>query len=139
MIKRIISITLLLVLLMANTASARVERMTINGETVSSDVAPLLMNGWFVVPLSAVGRQVGAEVIWDSEARLVKMNYQDNEIIVDIGETNASVNGQLSPMDLPATIVRGRTMVTASFMAECIGATVDWDYHSSTILFEQHP
>jgi len=80
-----------------------------------------------------------ADVQWDSDARLVKLKYLDKVIIVRIGDANAIVNGQLKPMDIPATIVRGRTMVTARFMADCINAAVDWDYHTTTIIFEQLP
>ncbi len=139
MIKRIIPVTLAIMLLLTALASARVEKITINGEFVSSDVAPMLMNGWSMVPLSAIGREAGADVFWDSDARLVKLKYLDKIITVRIDDTNAIVNGQLRQMDIPATIVRGRTMVTARFMADCIDAAVDWDYHSTTILFEQRP
>lgn len=139
MLKRIVTVTLAVMLLMPGFASARVEKITINGETVASDVAPMLMDGWFMVPFSAVGRQVGADVLWDPEARSVQLYYRDKEIVVSIGETNARVNGQLRTMDVPATIIQGRTMVTSGFMADCIGATVDWDYHSTTILFLQKP
>lgn len=50
-----------------------------------------------------------------------------------IGSTNAVVNGQSVSLDVPGTLVNGRTMVPARFIAETLGAQVDWDANTKQL------
>lgn len=137
MIKKLTLGLMIIIFLSTGVASARTERITLDGIVVPTDVIPMVMNGSFMVPLSAVGKHAGAEVIWDPVKKTVTMDYDGTIIVVKIGDANATVDGRVRPMKMPATIVRHRTMVTAAFMADCIGAEVDWDYHSTTIVFNR--
>lgn len=139
MMKQLTLGVMIIIFLTTGVASARTERITMDGIVVPTDVEPMVMNGWFMVPLSAVGKHAGAEVIWDPVKKTVTMDYDGTIIVVKIGDANAIVDGRVSSMEMPATIVRGRTMVTARFMADCIQATVDWDYPSTTIMFGKRP
>lgn len=52
---------------------------------------------------------------------------QENKIILTIGDTDAVVNGKVIKNDVPPIIKNNRTMVPARFIAESLGAEVDWD------------
>lgn len=44
------------------------------------------------------------------------------------------VNGQKINCDVPPQIINGRTLVPARFIAEALGATVDWDGKNNTVV-----
>ena len=48
-------------------------------------------------------------------------------IELQIGKKEYTVNGQGREMDVPAQIINGRTMVPLRFIAEALGAEVDWE------------
>jgi hypothetical protein len=49
------------------------------------------------------------------------------KIELPIGEKKMIVNGREEPIDVPAQIIAGRTMVPLRFVAEALGAEVDWE------------
>ena len=52
-------------------------------------------------------------------------SHQTIEIFID--NVTARVNGKNATLDQPATVLNGRTVVPARFVAENLGATVGWD------------
>lgn len=48
-------------------------------------------------------------------------------IELQVGKKEYTVNGQGREMDVPAQIINGRTMVPLRFIAEALGAEVDWE------------
>lgn len=48
-------------------------------------------------------------------------------VVLTIDSSTAVVNGQNVPLDQPATLVNGRTMLPFRFVAENMGAEVTWD------------
>ena len=54
-----------------------------------------------------------------------------------IDSTRASVNDDFVTLDQPATIINGRTMVPARFIAENLGATVEWDAEAQKVTIRQ--
>ena len=68
------------------------------------------------------------------ETRTVTIVGRDNEIVLKIGETTAYVNGEVYELDVPANVIEGRTMVPIRFVSEAIGAVVDWDGETKTVI-----
>ncbi len=56
-----------------------------------------------------------------------------NQIILTIGETKALVFGEEKENDVAPIIVNDRTMLPARFVAESLGATVEWDEATSKV------
>jgi peptidoglycan hydrolase CwlO-like protein len=54
-------------------------------------------------------------------------------ITMVVGEKEAMVNGDSVFLDVPPTIVEGRTLVPLRFIAETFGADVEWDAATRTI------
>ncbi|MCK5848115.1 MAG: PQQ-binding-like beta-propeller repeat protein [Caldisericia bacterium] len=48
-------------------------------------------------------------------------------VILQIGNKEAEVNGQITILEAPPTIINGRTMVPLRFIAETFGAELGWD------------
>lgn len=64
--------------------------------------------------------------------KLLQQKRYKVDMKLKIGSTNAVVNGQSVSLDVPGTLVNGRTMVPARFIAETLGAQVDWDANTNS-------
>ena len=55
------------------------------------------------------------------------------EIVMVIGSSEPTINGEIASIDVPAMILDDRTMTPARFVAEALGATVEWDSETRTV------
>ena len=105
----------------------------VNGEAVTTDVAPLIVNDRTYTPARFVAESLGAKVVWDEKARTVTITKGEIKIILVIDSTTAYVNGEKVQMDASAFIADGRTFTPARFVAEQLGACVEWDEETRTV------
>lgn len=49
----------------------------------------------------------------------------------------ATMNGKLVPLDVPAQILNGRTMVPIRFIAEALGCEVEWLDKERTVVIRR--
>ena len=105
----------------------------INGEALVTDPAPVIINGRTLVPLRAIFEAIDAEVEWDGETATVTGHKDETFITLVIGQKQAMRNGEAIPLDVPATILAGRTMVPLRFISEAFGAAVSYDPETSTV------
>lgn len=105
----------------------------IDSKLVSFDVPPIIQNGRTLVPLRAIFEAMGASVSWDGTNQTVTAKRGDTTIILKVGSTQPTVNGQVWPLDVPAKIVSDRTLAPLRFVGEAYGGTVAWNEASRTI------
>lgn len=108
-------------------AQAKDVTVIVNGETLSFDAPPQIVQDRVLVPMRAIFEKLGAGVLWDGDTQTVTANKGGTEISLTIGKETASVNYNLVPLDVPAMIVNDRTMVPLRFISESMGASVDWN------------
>ena len=96
------------------------------GETKTNDVAPVIRNDRTMLPARFVAENLGAKVAWDEEKRLVTITDGEVTILLTIGEETATVNGKKVKLDSPAFIENDRTYTPIRFIAEELGAKVEW-------------
>ena len=122
-------------------ALAAEEEITIflDGNRLSSDVAPVLQNGRALLPFRVCAEALGADVEWVAESKTVNMVRGDTNITLRIGSDQASVNGVIYQLDVSAQIKNGRTLVPLRFVGEALSCQVDWipDTYSVEITTEQ--
>lgn len=106
----------------------------VNGIPVVFDQPPAIINNRTLVPLRAIFEALGASVNWDEATQQVTATKGDIIIIVKIGSTQATVSGETKTLDVPAQILNNRTLVPVRFISESLGAKVDWDEASQTVL-----
>ena len=110
------------------------------GKTVQNDVAPIIRNDRTMLPARFVAEQLGAEVFWDDENRTVTIrgtHLKTGETVtieIRINREYASVNGEQLPLDAPAMIENDRTYTPTRFVAEQLGASVEWNETEQTVL-----
>lgn len=102
------------------------------GQIKTNDVAPKIVNNRTMLPARFVAENLGAEVFWDSEKRLVTIvgkhleTGDDVTILICIGSDIAYVNGREVKLDSPAFIENNRTYTPIRFISEELGASVEW-------------
>jgi hypothetical protein len=104
-----------------------------DGDSITFDVQPQIMNNRTMVPLRAIFEAMGLEVEWIEETQTVIGKTDDTIIELKIGDENAYVNNALVILDQPALIIDDRTLVPVRFIAESTGADVNWLEEKSTV------
>lgn len=118
-----------MVILPAETVSASTEEISVlfDGQPLSLEVAPQVVNGRTLVPLRAIFEALGAEVQWNSNEQSI-IAIQGNTVLnLTIGRNTAFKNGTPVQLDASPQIVNGRTLVPLRFVSENLGAQVEWD------------
>ena len=106
-------------------------------QEASLDVAPILVEQRTLVPLRGVLEQFGANVEWVPGINQVKVKYKDKEVVLTLDSTDAVVNGQVIKLDVPARVVKGRTLIPLRFVSEQIGMNVKWDGQTKSIIITE--
>ncbi len=116
-------------------AQAASPAVILDGEVLSFDVPPFIAYGRTLVPLRTIFEALGAQVYWDEVSRTVVAEKESVKRVVSltIGKQEAYVNNAPIKLDIPAVIVRGRTLVPLRFVSEALGATVEWSAQTQTV------
>lgn len=97
-------------------------------------VSGISKEGRVLVPLRAIFESLNATVDYDFATKTITGNQNGKIIILKINDKVASVNGEKIELDVPATIVKGATLVPVRFIGESLGAIVDWN--NNTVLIK---
>ena len=107
------------------------EAMVFGVEKVN-DVAPKVVLDRTMLPARFVAENLGAQVDWNEEKQQVTVTGRDWNtgekvvILLTIDSDRATVNGRELILDSPAFVEHDRTYTPLRFIAEHLGATVDW-------------
>jgi hypothetical protein len=125
---------LLTIYALAGAQSQHSIKVLVNGNQVSfPDQSPIMRSNRVLVPLRGVFEELGATVNWDSSKDLVTATRNGQTVELYIGKTTARVGDKELTLDQPATVLNGRAMVPLRFLAESLGATVDWRATDMTV------
>lgn len=118
-----------------------VNTASVSEEDISLDTPPFIdpTTNRTLVPLRFISEAFGADVQWDDLTRSVIVKLNDKEIKLQIGNTQASVNGEIVSLDQPPVIKNDRTMVPIRFISESLGADVQWNGDTKTITITYTP
>lgn len=105
----------------------------IDGNKLEFDVAPTIIYGRTLVPLRTIVESLGGNIDWDVTTRTVTAIKGDTRIEVKIDDTRMKVNDEIIEIDVPAIIVKGRTLVPLRFISETFGCKVDWSESTKTV------
>lgn len=107
--------------------------LVINNQQVSADVMPVIQKDRTLVPARAVFENLGGTVEWDQDTYTATVKYDTTVVILKINNTIATVNGKEKTLDVPATIIKGRTLIPVRFVAEELGFQVGWVDSTRTV------
>lgn len=111
-------------------AAAQVS-IIVNGTPITFDQPPIERAGRVYVPLRGVFQRLGASVVYSNG----EINAQGNNraVSLHIGSTQATVNGQSVNMDVAPFLVGARTLVPLRFVAQALGASVQYNQSNDTV------
>ncbi len=112
-------------------AAAQGVTITVNGQVVTFDQPPIERGGRVFVPLRGVFERLGASVVYANG--MINATGNGRNISLHIGSTSATVNGQPVAIDVAPFLVGPRTMVPLRFIAQSLGATVNWNSNTRTV------
>jgi hypothetical protein len=93
---------------------------THNGASRNADAAPFIANGRTMVPLRVIGEALGAEIAWDGATSTATLTLDGESVSVTIGTP--------LPNDMGTPVIASdRTFVPLAFVAQSLGAAVEWD------------
>ena len=134
--KKILCGVLSAAMLTAAVQVSATENITVllNGNVLSFDVSPQIINDRTMVPLRTIFEALGASVDWDEETNIVTAKKDDITIMFTIDSNIMYVNGNAIMLDSPACVVNDRTLVPLRAISVAYEADVDWDEDTKTVL-----
>jgi N-acetylmuramoyl-L-alanine amidase len=105
----------------------------LDGQRLNFEVDPIIENDRTLVPLRAIFEAMGAHVQWDAATNTVTAVRDGIKVILTIGSTQPTVDGKVWPLDVPAKIIKDRTLAPLRFVGEAFGGKVEWDQSTYTV------
>ena len=125
-------------LVVPNAAFADNIRVTINGNDVGFDQAPVIVAGRTLVPLRAIFEAMGCTVLWDGSSQIANVATKFGMMTFGIGSNYISYRNENEDRsvftDVPPQIINNRTMVPVRAIAECTGYNVEWNDSTRTVV-----
>jgi hypothetical protein len=105
--------------------------VTLNGQQVQLNPAPIDRAGRVFVPLRGVFENLGATVVYANG----QINATDHHhtVSLHVGSTDATVDGQPQTLDVAPFIIGASTFVPLRFISQSLGAHVNWDNNSRVV------
>ena len=112
-------------------------RVSLDDEEIIFDVTPQIIDGRTLVPMRAIFESLGLNVTWEAETKTAIGKNSKDTISFTVGAKEANVNGSLMGLDVPASIIDGRTMIPLRFLSESMGYNVVWVADSKLVLLSK--
>ncbi len=97
-------------------------------DEANQSVVADIVNSRTLVPVRFIAENYGAEVLWDEASRTVTLNLPGKTATIVLDKNEINVSGNVVPIDVPAQIIEGRTMLPLrAFVEQVMGKTVFWD------------
>ena len=136
--KKIISIILALTAVMSGCTTLAEEKIkvTLDGQAMDFDVAPIIQNDRVLVPMRAIFEELHCSVDYtDIDGRQIitaKLN-ENNSIGLVIGSDEMQIHNQKIKLDTAPIIVNDRTLVPLRAVSEAFDYDVNWDEDTKTV------
>lgn len=108
-------------------------KVKLDGNTLSFDVPPQIINDRTMVPLRAIFEALGASVDWNQQTKIVTSVKGDTTIKLTIDSNTMYVNGNAVTLDTPACVVNDRTLVPVRAISEAYQTKVIWNKDTKTV------
>ena len=124
--KKILIVALTIMMMMSISLAQEID-ITLNGEKLNTDVAPIEIEGRVMVPVRVISEKLGASVDFNFETNEITITQNNNIIKLTLESKNVYINGSLKVLDVPAKEINNRTLVPVRFVSESLGLNVIWD------------
>jgi hypothetical protein len=101
--------------------------VTVNRSPVRLGTRPLFEHGHVLLPARATFETLHASVEYEADTRRITVRRGPREIVIALGSSRASVDSRSVEIAPPARVYESRAYVPLRFVAESLGARVDYD------------
>jgi len=102
----------------------------VDQNTWSNDVAPVIVDNRTMVPIRVITKALGGKADWNEATQTVTLTIEGNVLCMTIGQT-------IPGFDAAPVILNSRTYVPIRYVAEKLGATVEWIAETQQIIIEK--
>ena len=135
----VVAVAALSALMATSALAAQPITVTIDGETLKTEQAPVIQENRTLVPMRAIFEALGAEVEWDDATRSITATRDNKTIELTIGQAEMTVDGETVVLEVTPTILNNTTMVPARAVAEGLDAQVNWDAEAREVVISTIP
>ncbi len=105
----------------------------LNGEALSFDVQPQIINERTMVPMRKIFESLGAVVTWDQASQTATGKKGDTIVNITIDSKILFKNGVPKTLDVAPAIIDERTLVPVRAIAESFDCNVEWISETQTV------
>ncbi len=134
-LKKVATITVLGVLLSSVPVVQAQQEISVyvNGQKLQFETPPVIIDGTTLVPMRALFEALGAEVSWNDDTQTAIGSKQGVFVSVEIGKEYISRCSIDIPVETPARIIDGNTMIPLRIVSESFGLSVSWSDVTNSI------
>ncbi len=126
--KTFVSAILIMAILNSNTIFAnQFIPVYFDSQPMNLSENPIIENGTTIVPFRSIFEKLGFKVEWDATTQTIRGYNDEINILLKLGSTLATVNGENKQLSVAPKIVNGNTMVPLRFVSEAAGYDVGWN------------
>lgn len=107
--------------------------VTYDGENISFDVQPEIVDDRVMVPMRTIFETFGAKVKWDSDTQTITAKKKSKTIQMTIGSSYMIKNDETYSFDVSPIIEDGRTLVPIRAISDMLGLDVEWNEKNNTV------
>ncbi|WP_211748111.1 stalk domain-containing protein [Paenibacillus sp. Marseille-Q4541] len=105
----------------------------IDNERLSAPQPPVMQGARVLIPLRSIFEGLDAKVVWNNQTKTVTATKGDQMVSLKLGSKAANINGSTVYLDVPASVIKGNTMVPIRFVTEALGEEVYWNSQSKRV------
>ena len=111
-------------------------KVELNGERMSFDNNPIMLDGRILVPMRAIFESLGAAVTWYKDSQEVIAKNDKVTVQLKMDRNIMYVNGRTIEIDVSAGVFFDTTYVPVRVVAEAFDADVTWDSKTRTVIIK---
>ena len=108
--------------------------ISVDGQRIASDVAPVTTAAGTYLPLRAVSEAAGAQATFDPASGAVTVRRGTDILVMRAGHAKAVLNGHAITLAHAPFTVRGRTMVAGATITRTFGSSVRFDARHDRVI-----
>lgn len=94
---------------------------------------PVIQDGSTLIPVRGALEAMGVAVVWEEATKSVKLNKEDKNATLVIGEKSFLAGTEKKDLSAPAQMIGGSTMIPLRAVAEFFGGEVTWEDATKTV------
>ncbi len=113
----------------------------VNDKTIQPDTEPVILEGRTMVPIRAVAEELGYDVEWEPERKIVTIKNEFNTVYFGIDMSSYIIGdaeglSEEFEIEVAPFISGGRTYLPLRAVSDALGADIDWDPETYTVTIE---